>query len=351
MNRRGTRRAQVAGIAGAMALTVAACGDDAPTASTPTGAPGVSAPSTTDPTTTAPGKPVSDADRAQAAAAVVTFVDALGAGDVERAAAILGPVSIANAASAGGVAALLRQSTEGHGAWIGASDRTVTAAGAAPDVAVVVLQGTLQVEGMTERRVAAFPVARSAPDQPWLVEPWGMPLASDGPLTVLAPPIGVDGRVAHARDGATTSRVTSAAAGRVHVLVDEQPVAIETVTAGGELSVDVPAGALLVTLLLQGDDGTLSAVAFGVRPPVNGAAASITVPFLSDATNDLLRSCASGDAGSCDAAQIPGVLDDGAFSFFHVRCDGGDAAYCTLFDNLVAAELRIHDRTPTSSGR
>ena len=70
----------------------------------------------------------------------------------------------------------------------------------------------------------------------------------------------------------------------------------------------------------------------------------IAVPFLSAATNTLLSECAAGSNAACDASQVPGVLDDGAFSYFHKRCDARVQIYCQLFDNLVAAELRMHER-------
>ena len=67
-------------------------------------------------------------------------------------------------------------------------------------------------------------------------------------------------------------------------------------------------------------------------------------PFRDARTNALVQSGAIGEGLACAQAQAPGVLDDGAFSAIHQRCDAGDRSFCTLVDNLVAAEVRIHGR-------
>lgn len=112
---------------------------------------------------------------------------------------------------------------------------------------------------------------------------------------------------------------------------------------------------LLATLALLagcGDDSTEGMTsAPSTSAPVSTTTASvlpaIDVPFLDAKTNAVLRSCAAGDPAACDAAQVPGVLDDGAFSLFHKNCDAGDRTWCRLLDNLVAAELRMHGVTTT----
>ena len=74
---------------------------------------------------------------------------------------------------------LLQASTEGHGAWGRSADRAVTSVGIDPGLVVVVLEGTLQIEGMTERRVAAFPVRRAQSEGAWFIEPWAFDIGAD----------------------------------------------------------------------------------------------------------------------------------------------------------------------------
>lgn len=359
-NRTGLGR-RTAALLAVVGLVLSACGDDdasssdgAPPTSSPTTptAPSSTAPPTAPPTTTAPA-PVPERDLAAAKAAVLDFVDGLGAGDLARARAALGPLSVANAEAAGGVDSLLRESTEGHGAWVGATDRTVTAFGVAERLVVVVLEGTLAVEGMTEHRVAAFPVHTAGPEPQWFVEPWGHPVAADAPLAVTAPAVGPDDHAPGPGDAsaALPVRMRSAQAGTVHAAFAGAPITSVEVEAGGDAAFTAPAGTTLVAVVLDARSASspvLDAVAFAVRPSAASDPSSIDVPFLPATTNATLRACASGDPAACDDAQVPGVLDDGAFSFFHVRCDDGDDAYCILFDNLVAAELRMHGRSSTT---
>lgn len=76
-------------------------------------------------------------------------------------------------------------------------------------------------------------------------------------------------------------------------------------------------------------------------PGQDNTETAVNVVFLSEEANALLRECAAGSDASCDAAQVPGVLNDGAFSLFNVECDeNGQEVYCALREGLVAAELR-----------
>lgn len=124
-------------------------------------------------TTTYLTRSVPDAELAEAERLVLAFLDAIAAGDVEVAAAMVGPVSEQHAdEELGGLLDLLRVSAEGHGAWSSAEDREVTTVGVEPGLAVVVLEGTLSLEGTLEHRIAAFPVRRAEAADTWLVEPW-----------------------------------------------------------------------------------------------------------------------------------------------------------------------------------
>jgi hypothetical protein len=246
---------------------------------------------------------------------------------------------------------MLQQSTEGHGSWLGAADRTVTAIGVDRGLVVVLLEGTVSVEGEREHRVAAFPVRKAESANAWFVEPWAYEIASTPPLLVRSPEV----------DGADEARVPleapvsvtfeTALAGRVWVSFDDRSPSATTVEAGPR-STTVAGAARDRVMVLFESDATLYALAFGLidddapspTVPTTTRASSpiVSVPFLPEATNQLLRSCAAGNDASCDGAQVPGVLDDGAFSYFHRLCSSGDRTYCVLLDHLVEAERRLH---------
>jgi hypothetical protein len=129
------------------------------------------------PDLSAPG-PDDDADDADvveggAADAVLQWIDALGAGDLAAAAALIGVQTEAYAiALDGSVEAHLQTGyTEGYGAWASSTDRTVTVHEIDPGAAVVVLRGTRQVEGTVEEGVAAIPVRHAESAGVWFVEP------------------------------------------------------------------------------------------------------------------------------------------------------------------------------------
>jgi hypothetical protein len=130
--------------------------------------PDLSAPGPEEPATPDPGVPEDGA-----ADAVLRWVDALGAGDIPAAAALMGAQSSAYAeALDGSVEAHLQTGyTEGYGAWASSSDRTVTVHEIDPGAAIVVLRGTRQVEGMVEDGVAAIPARRAESAGVWFVEP------------------------------------------------------------------------------------------------------------------------------------------------------------------------------------
>jgi hypothetical protein len=360
MSRHALRRVTTAVIA-LVAMIAVSCGDDSsggaasPPPST-THSPSTSTSTTTSttiaPTTTAPGAGVPAADLDEAKRVVTAFVDSLGKGDLDGAAATVGPISEQQAEAAGGLRSMLQQSTEGHGAWIGATDRTVTAIGIDHGLVVVVLEGTLQVEGSTEHRVAAFPVRRAESAKVWFVEPWAHEIAQTPPLLVRSPSVDPLDYAKAELDEPVDVRVETALVGSIWFSFDDGAPDEVTVEAGPR-STSRSASAKERVVILFESGPTLYATAFRLvdddaAPPSSTAPIAVrpspivSVPFVDENTNQLLRSCAAGNDASCDAAQVPGVLDDGAFSFFHRRCNGGDRTYCVLLDHLVEAELRMH---------
>ncbi|MEO8696384.1 MAG: hypothetical protein ABI658_22905 [Acidimicrobiales bacterium] len=341
-------------------ITLLACDDDngsraSPSPTTPVDSTmsttTVVVPFTTPPSTTGPGGVVSAAELARAQQVVLTFVDSLGKGDLVAAAATIGPISEEHAAAAGGLQSLLQQSTEGHGAWRSARERLVTPVGVERGVVVVVLEGTLAVEGTTEHRVAAFPVRKAESADAWFVEPWAYEIAATRPLLVRSPAIDDEERAPIKAGEPIIMTVETAIAGSVWSVFDDHTPTKIDVTQGAHSS-QITGGAKEHVVVVFEAGPTIYATAFrpvdAATSPTpsstlsRGQSPGVSVPFLSDSSNQLLRSCAAGDDASCDAAQKPGVLDDGAFSFFHKQCDGGDQIYCVLFDQLVEAELRIH---------
>ena len=294
--------------------------------------------------TTVPAEGVAEAEHA-----VIRFVDSLGTGDLDAAAALVGPMSERQADAAGGLRSLLLQSTEGHGAWVGAHDRVVTPVGISPDLVVVVLEGTLEVEGNTERRVAAFPVRKSEVAAEWIVEPWAYEIARTPPLLVRSPEIDAEEQARVEHNETVVVTVETALAGRIWTVFDAgTPEGI--VVANGQRSSQFKANAAERVVIVFDAGATLYAKAFRLvgddaqtRPPTTVRDSPvISVPSLSQGTNQLLRSCAAGNDPSCDAAHSPGALDDRATSFIRQRCAVGDQTYCRLFDRLVDAKRRTH---------
>lgn len=114
---------------------------------------------------------------ATAATAVLDWVQALGAGDLDAAAALLGPASVRHLEATGsdpmvyvGVAA------EGYGAWGAVGDLTATVIEIPEAGAVVVLAGNYEAEGTPDPyRVDAIPVVEVEPGR-WLVDPVARPV-------------------------------------------------------------------------------------------------------------------------------------------------------------------------------
>jgi hypothetical protein len=194
------------------------------TVSTITVPPGTTQPA---PTTTVPQpitapspSAVPAADLVRAKQATVTFVDSLGRGDIEAAAAVVGPISEQHAGNAAGLRSLLQESTEGHGAWLGATDHVVTPIGIAPGIAVVVLEATLRVEGSIEHRVAAYPVRKAESADAWLVEPWAYVCGAAPPLPIPSPRVDAESWADPAPGARNEIEVRATAAGTVWASFD-----------------------------------------------------------------------------------------------------------------------------------
>jgi len=109
--------------------------------------------------------------------AVEEFIGALGSGDSEGAAAILGARSLRYIESIGATATgVMQESQEGFGAWGGSPDITLTATdlgvvdllGAGTQAAFVTVAGTYPGEGESQFRIDVLPVVREGDS--WRVE-------------------------------------------------------------------------------------------------------------------------------------------------------------------------------------
>lgn len=124
----------------------------------------------------------------RSATVVLEFLEALANGDVAGAAMRMGPRSEAYIeATTGSVEDFLRQAAEGYGAWAAAADRSITTIEVRPGDVVVVLSGTITVEGAAERRHDAFPVRYAESAGAWFVEPWAFDRATGGRIQWLTP--------------------------------------------------------------------------------------------------------------------------------------------------------------------
>jgi hypothetical protein len=152
---------------------------------------GQGGPVTSPPPTTTTTPPGTTPDPAQAGAvdAVTRFVDALGRGDIAQAAALVGVRSSAylEADTGGSVDDFLRGAAPSYGAWAAATGRTVTAVTIRPGDVVVVLQGTVTIDGTTSERAQAIPARHAESADAWFVEPWAFDPAIGGTIDLLSP--------------------------------------------------------------------------------------------------------------------------------------------------------------------
>jgi hypothetical protein len=120
--------------------------------------------------------------------AVDRFLRALGAGDLDQAAALLGPRSEAYAvAVAGSVEELLRPAEEGYGAWAAAEDRRYRSISVRPGDVVVVVEGDRASEGTVEYRTDAIPARHAESADAWFVEPWAFDPEVGGRIELVSP--------------------------------------------------------------------------------------------------------------------------------------------------------------------
>ncbi|MBW3574630.1 MAG: hypothetical protein KY450_07150 [Actinobacteria bacterium] len=135
---------------------------------------------------------------------VTTWLDALGDGDVELAASLTGPRTVAYLEALGqDVEEYLVVAAEGYGSWASSPDRGTTeidlgTLDGAP-VAVVVVTGARTAEGTTEIRTDAFPVVQA--DGTWLVEPVAFDPDVGGRIEISSPPSAQGGLGSLAPDG------------------------------------------------------------------------------------------------------------------------------------------------------
>ncbi len=122
--------------------------------------------------------------------AVLAWLEAIGSGDFDAAAALVGPRSRAYVEALGGnVEGMVRESQEGYGAWPDSPDMSTTEVDlgdidGAP-ATIVVVSGTWTGEGDTEFRHDAIPAVRHADG--WLVEPWAFSSDTGGRLSITSP--------------------------------------------------------------------------------------------------------------------------------------------------------------------
>jgi hypothetical protein len=220
------------------------------------------------PTTSVPTSPAADP---RALAAVTSFVDALGHGDLVTAARLLGPQSEQYAtATAGSVDAMLRAASEGYGSWVSSTDRETTAMVVEEGVVVVVLRGTRRTEGMDEQRVDAIPVRHAESADAWFVEPWAFDPTTDSRIELVDPAPASGAVTDLAPGGAITVTAPDGAALRFALLGRgfDEPVTTTRVgdatTARWRPSVPLPGGAQTVVVVAQ-LDGVITAAAIPVN--------------------------------------------------------------------------------------
>jgi hypothetical protein len=199
---------------------------------------------------------------------VVDFVDALGRGDIDAAAALLGPRSEEYLVSqSGSVESFLTEAAEGFGAWSASTDREVwTVEG----LSVVVLEGTVSPEGMTEYRRQAFPVVYATSAKAWFVDPWAFdPAIEDQRIEFVEPAPALDGSLVITPG--VDLQVAVAGPGTVSFSVDgDTPTVIPTTsgTSGDVASWRVPSevadDATLVVIYQSESAATFTAIALPV---------------------------------------------------------------------------------------
>jgi len=152
----------------------------------------------TTPSSTRSNTASSKVGKATPDAAVVAWIEALGAGRIDAAVALVGPRSEAYIRSLGAnVRGVMTESQEGYGAWANTPDRSTTEIdlGVVSDVSstVVAVSGTWRGEGEDGFRVDAVPATKSGRNGTWLVEPMAFEPKSGGRLEPVRPSAGENG--------------------------------------------------------------------------------------------------------------------------------------------------------------
>lgn len=160
-------------------------------------------------------------------AAVVAWLEAVGAGDTARAARLTGPWSkryVDSLTGGAGIEGFLTEAGEGFGAWADSPDRSTTEVDLdveGQDITIVVVSGTWTGEGGTTFRTDAIPAVRTDAGT-WLVEPWAGDPATGGRIVVSSPSPASEGGF----NGLAPDEVLTASApgdGTFHFSIDDQP--------------------------------------------------------------------------------------------------------------------------------
>ncbi len=177
--------------------------------------------------TSAPPPPIS----ATADAAVLEWLDAVGAGDLKAAAALTGPRSVAYVDALGAnLEGFLYEAGEGFGGWAESPDRSTTEVDLntadGEEIVIVVVSGTWTGEGEDGFRTDAIPAVRRA-DGSWAVEPWAFDPEVGGRLEIESPtPAAEQGFNGLAADAVLAA--SAPGAGTFHFSLDDEPATVVT---------------------------------------------------------------------------------------------------------------------------
>lgn len=194
--------------------------------------------------------------------AALVWIEAIATGDVDTAATLMAPASLAYVDERGGLAAFSTELVEGWGAWARVEDRHLwSVSGRFTDGAVgtaVVLVGTVSQEGMTEHRVATLVMVEG--DGSYLVHPF----TTAGQVGFVVPRTDFVDRVAPD----VPFELGMPEGSGVLVFLDQSgPLASQAIPAGGGITVTAasdPApspGEHVLTVIHQTSDGHIGAQA------------------------------------------------------------------------------------------
>ncbi len=257
-------RARILAVAAAVVLALVATwqvrpdGDEVQTASRP------------DPTApgTAPSGSTAMVPPSSAESAVLAWLQAVGAGEINAALVLTGPRTVAYYEALGAdMAGVLLESGEAYGGWTDAPDRSTSVVPlgelGGQAVAAVVVAGTWSGEGDDGYRIEAIPVVQRRGGGAWLVEPAAFDPDRGGRLELTSPPPGADGLGGIRPDGII--ELASAGSGSYFFAVDgAEPVEVPASPAGGSVRFDPPGeltGGTHQLVVAQIDDRNITAQA------------------------------------------------------------------------------------------